>query len=282
VVSAPAKRSLVRTLQAEGLSERQALRVAGMSASSLRYAPRPDDNDALREQIVALAQRYRRYGAEMIYLKLRQAGQRVNHKRVERLYALEKLQVRRRRRKKIPPTDRQPLIRPGAANEVWSMDFVFDRIASGRSLKCLAIVDDATHEAVAVVPEHSLGGEHLVRLLDAVCATRGAPSVIRTDNGKEFTGRALLTWAHRRGIALRLIEPGKANQNAYIESFNGRLRDECLNEHWFTSLHHARAVIRAWVREYNEERPKKALGGLTPAAYARQLTTKTITFTTGL
>lgn len=182
MVSAPAKRSLVRMLQGKGLSERHALRVAGMSASALRYTPRPDGNDELREQIVALAQRHRRYGAEMIYLKLRQAGRRVNHKRVERLYALEKLQVRRRRRKKIPPADRQPLIRPGAANEVWSMDFVFDRIASGRSLKCLAIVDDATHEAVAVIPEHSLGGEHLVRLLDEVCATRGAPAVIRTDN----------------------------------------------------------------------------------------------------
>lgn len=282
MVSAPAKRSLVRMLQDHGLSERHALRVAGMSASALRYTPRQDANAELREQIIGLAQRHRRYGAEMIYLKLRQAGQRVNHKRVERLYALEKLQVRRRRRKKIPPGDRQPLIRPGAANEVWSMDFVFDRIASGRPIKCLVTVDDATHEAVAVIPEHAIGGDHLVRLLDEVCARRGKPAVIRTDNGKEFTGRAMLTWAHRHGIALRLIEPGKPNQNAYIESFNGRLRDECLNEHWFTSIHHARAVIRAWAREYNEERPKKALGGLTPAAYARQLAAKAITSTHGL
>lgn len=281
-MSAPAKRSLVRMLQDHGLSERHALRVAGMSASALRYTPRPDANAELREQIIGLAQRHRRYGAEMIYLKLRQAGQRVNHKRVERLYALEKLQVRRRRRKKIPPGDRQPLIRPGAANEVWSMDFVFDRIASGRAIKCLAIVDDATHEAVAVIPEHAIGGDHLVRLLDEVCARRGKPAVIRTDNGKEFTGRAMLTWAHRRGIALLLIEPGKPNQNAYIESFNGRLRDECLNEHWVTSIHQARAVIGAWARQYNEERPKKALGGLTLAAYARQLAAKAITSTHGL
>ena len=282
MVSAPAKRTLVRMLEDHGLSERRALRIAGMSASALRYAPRPDANTGLRAQIIELAQRHRRYGAEMIYLKLRQAGQRVNHKRVERLYALEKLQVRRRRRKKIPPGDRQPLIRPGAANEVWSMDFVFDRIASGRAIKCLAIVDDATHEAVAVIPEHAIGGDHLVRLLDEVCARRGTPTVIRTDNGKEFTGRAMLTWAHRRGIALRLIEPGKPNQNAFIESFNGRLRDECLNEHWFTSIRHARVVIRAWACEYNEERPKKVLGGLTPAAYARQLAAKAITSTQGL
>lgn len=113
-------------------------------------------------------------------------------------------------------------------------------------------MDDATHEAVAVIPEHAIGGDHLVRLLDQVCARRGKLAVIRTDNGKAFTGRAMLTWAHRHGIALRLIEHGKPNQNAYIESFNGRLRDECLNEHWFTSIHHARAVIRAWAREYNE------------------------------
>ena len=258
-MTAPARREVVRLMKQRGMSERHALRVVGMSASALRYLPKPDSN-----------------------IELRQAGHRVNHKRVERLYAQEKLQVRRRRRKKIPAGDRQPLIRPGAANEVWSMDFVFDRIASGRALKCLAIVDDATHEAVAVVPEHAIGGDHLVRLLDEVCALRGRPSMIRTDNGKEFTGRAMLTWAHRHDIALRLIEPGKPNQNAYIESFNGRLRDECLNEHWFVSLNHARVVIRAWVREYNEERPKKTLGGLTPAQYAKQLAAKAATFDPGL
>lgn len=266
-------------MQALGSTERRALAVVGMSASALRYEPAPDRNADLRQQIVTLAQRHRRYGAEMIYLKLRQAGQVVNHKRVERLYTMEKLQVRRRRRKKIPIADRQPLIRPGAANEVWSMDFVFDRIASGRVIKCLVIVDDATHEAVTIAAEHSIGGDHLVRILGQVCALRGRPAIIRTDNGKEFTGKAMLNWAHRNGVALRLIEPGKPNQNAYVESFNGRFRDECLNENWFTSLHHAQALIRAWQREYNEERPKKALGGLTPAAYARQLAAKTATLT---
>ena len=213
----------------------------------------------------------------MIYLKLRQADEIVNYKRVERLYRLEKLHIRRRRRKKIPEADRQPLIRPGQANEIWSMDFVFDRIASGRTLKCLTIVDDGTHESVAVVPEHTIGGDHLTRLLDSVCSQRGRPRMIRSDNGPEFTGKAMLTWAHRHGIALRLIEPGKPNQNAYVESFNGRLRDECLNEHWFTSLAHAHAVIEAWRREYNEERPKKSLGGLTPSQYAKQLAIKAVT-----
>jgi putative transposase len=281
-LSAPARRELVREMKSQGLSERRALTVIGMSASSFRYQVAPDRNVQLREQIVQLAHRHRRYGAGMIYLKLRQAGHVVNHKRVDRLYALEKLQVRRRRRKKVAVSERQPLLRPAAANHVWSMDFVFDRVAGGRAIKCLAIVDDATHEAVALVPEHNISGQHLVRILERICAQRGYPQVIRTDNGKEFCGRAMLTWAHQRRIALRLIEPGKPNQNAYVESFNGRLRDECLNEHWFTSLAHARTTIEAWRREYNEERPKRALGGLTPSAYAKQLKQKTVTVTVGL
>ncbi len=191
---------------------------------------------------MALAQRHRRYGVGMIYLKLRQAGEFINYKRVERLYRLERLHIRRRRRKKIPVADRQPLIRPAKTSEIWSIDFVFDRVASGRTLKCLVIVDDATHEAVAIVPEHAIGGDHLTRILDGICSQRGKP-----------------------------------NQNAYVESFNGRLRDECLNEHWFTSLAHARTVIETWRREYNEERPKRSLGGLTPAQYAKQLAIKVIT-----
>ena len=269
-------------MTARGLSERHALRVVGMSASSLRYQPAPDRNAALRETIVALAHRHRRYGAGMIYLKLRQRGLVVNHKRVERLYTEASLQVRRRKRKKVPVGDRQPLVRPETANEVWSMDFVFDRSAEARVIKCLTIVDDATHESVAIVPERAIGGLAVTRILDRLAMTRGLPRTIRTDNGKEFCGRAMLTWAHAHQVKLTLIEPGKPNQNAYIESFNGRLRDECLNEHWFLNLAHAQTLIEAWRREYNEQRPKKALGGLTPAAYARQLAKKSATVSTGL
>ena len=279
MVGAPLRRELVRHMTLRGLSERRALRVIGMSASALRYRPVPDRNQVLRERIVALAHRHRRYGSGMIYLKLRQAGVVVNHKRVERLYAEARLQVKRRRRKKVPVADRQPLGRPQAANAVWSMDFVFDRTAEGRVLKCLTVVDDATHEAVAIEPERAISGQTLTRILNHLAIHRGLPQTIRTDNGKEFCGRAMLSWAHERSVKLRLIEPGKPNQNAYIESFNGRLRDECLNEHWFTSLPHAKAVIEAWRREYNEERPKKALGGLTPSAYAKQMATKSVTLT---
>ena len=268
----------------QGLSERRALTVVRMSAAALRYVPRPDPDPGLRDRIVALAHRHRRYGAGMIYLKLRQEGRVVNHKRVDRLYTAARLQVKRRRRKKVPALDRQPLLRPQQRNEVWSADFVFDRTADGRVLKCLTIVDDATTEAVAVVPARAIGGLPVTRLLDDLAVTRGLPQVLRTDNGAEFCGRAMLTWAHQRGVALRLIQPGKPTQNAYVESFNGRFRDECLNEHWFTSLAHARTIIETWRREYNEERPKKGLGGLTPAAYAQQLTArmKTAKVTAGL
>ena len=263
----------------KGLSERRSLLVVGMSPSAFRYQPVADRNTALKERIITLAQRHRRYGAGMIYLKLRQAGEVVNHKRVDRLYAEAGLQVRRRKRKKIPVADRHPLERPLAANQVWSMDFVFDRTAEGRVIKNLTIVDDATHEAVAVVPERAIGGQQLARILDQLAKTRGLPKAIRTDNGKEFCSRAMLTWAHARGVQLFLIEPGKPNQNAYIESFNGRFRDECLNEHWFTSLRHAKVIIDTWRREYNEERPKKSLGGLTPAAYAKTLAQKSVKLT---
>jgi putative transposase len=256
--------------------------VIGMSASALRYVPAPDRNAGLRARIIALAHRYRRYGAGMIHLKLRQAGESVNAKRVHRLYVEERLQIRRRRRKKVPVADRQPLVKPIAPNEVWSADFVFDRTAEGRVLKCLAIVDDATTEAVALIPARAVGGLAVTRALDRVAATRGLPRILRTDNGLEFCGRAMLTWAHERPVTLRLIEPGKPTQNAYIESFNGRFRDECLNEHWFTSVAHAEVVIEGWRREYNEERPKRALGGLTPADYRRRLTEETSTVTAGL
>ena len=205
-----------------------------MSASALRYRSRGDGNAALRASIVDLAHRHKRYGWRMIHLKLAQAGWAVNHKRVGRLYRLEKLMVRKRKRKQMPMAERQPLIRPGMANEVWLMDFVFDRVADGRALKCMTVVDDATHEAVAIETQSAISGAHVTRILDRLKSERGLPKVIRTDNGKEFCGRAMLQWAHANGVTLRLIEPGKPNQNAYVESFNGRFRDECLNEHWFT------------------------------------------------
>ena len=173
----------------------------------------------------------------------------MNYKRVERLYQEAKLQVRRRKRKKVPVGERQPLLRPTAANQVWSMDFVFDRTADARVIKCLTVVDDATHESVVIEVERAFSGTGVTRVMDRLALGRGLPAVIRSDNGKEFCGKAMVSWAHERGVQLRLIEPGKPNQNAYIESFNGRLRDECLNEHWFPSLLHARTEIETWPRQ---------------------------------
>jgi putative transposase len=165
---------------------------------------------------------------------LRQEGLAVNLKRVRWLYREEQLRVRRRKRKKVALVDRQPLLRPSRQNEVWSVDFVFDRLADGRSLKCLTVVD-CTHEAVAVRPDRAMSGAYVARILDRLKHERGLPKVIWSDSGSEFCGKAMMIWAHENGVALRFIEPGKPNQNAYVESFNGRLSDECLNEHWFTS-----------------------------------------------
>jgi putative transposase len=271
VVTVPGKRELVRFAQTQGLSERRALKLACMSPSVLRYERRDDGNAELRERIVALAHRHRRHGYRMIHLRLRQEGWLVNIKRVRRLYRQENLMVHKRKRKKVAPGDRQPLIRPSRANEVWSMDFVFDRLADGRSLKCLTVVDDATQESVTIAPDTAISGTYVTRLLERIKVERGLPKVIRSDNGREFCGRAMAIWAHDNNVALRFIEPGKPNQNAYVESFNGRLRDECLNEHWFTSLAHARTLIEEWRRDYNEQRPKKVLGGVPPAVYAARL-----------
>jgi len=271
VVTVPARRELVRYAQARGLSERRALKLACLSPSVLRYERRDDGNGELRSRIVALAHRHRRHGYRMIHLRLTQEGWAVNVKRVRRLYRQENLMVQRRKRKKVAPWDRQPLIRPSRANEVWSMDFVFDRLADGRALKCLTVVDDATQEAVTIAPDRAISGTYVTRILDGLKRERGLPRVIRSDNGREFCGRTMAVWAHENNVALRFIEPGKPNQNAYVESFNGRLRDECLNEHWFTSLAHARSVIEEWRRDYNEQRPKKDLGGLPQAAYAAKL-----------
>jgi transposase InsO family protein len=257
------------------------LKLACLSPSVLRYERRDDGNGLLRERITALAHRHRRHGYRMIHLRLTQEGWAVNVKRVRRLYREQNLMVQRRKRKKVAPGDRQPLLRPSRANEVWSMDFVFDRLADGRALKCLTVVDDATQEAVTIAPDRAISGAYVTRIMDGLKRERGLPRVIRSDNGREFCGRAMAVWAHENGVALRFIEPGKPNQNAYVESFNGRLRDECLNEHWFTSLAHARSVIEEWRRDYNEQRPKKDLGGLPPAAYAAQLARRAAQETAG-
>jgi len=251
------------------ISERRACRLAGISRSVLRYAPRQSAEEMqLQQQIINHAQLRRRFGYRRIHALLRRDGHTINHKRVYRLYHDAGLAVRRRKRRQGVAVEREALELPSAPDQVWSMDFVMDALASGRRIKILTIVDDFTKEAIDVVPEQGISGQRVTRILEQAGRFRGFPQAIRTDQGPEFTGKALDQWAYEHGIDLKLIQPGKPTQNAYIESFNGRFRDECLNEHWFTSLNHAREEIAAWRRDYNEQRPHSALDYRTPAEFA--------------
>lgn len=271
MVTVLARREAVGLMKALGVSERRACGHVGISASVLRYRAQPDRNEGLRERIVALASQHRRHGYRMIHGLLQAQGEAVNHKRVYRLYCQEALAVKRRRRRKQALLERVPLVRPQRANEVWSMDFVMDELVDGRRLKCLTVLDDCSKESVAIASDTSITGAYVARLLDQVKLERGLPKAIRTDNGPEFASKAMALWAYRNSVQLRFIRPGKPIENAYIESFNGRFREECLSEHWFESLAHARFEIGHWRRYYNEQRPHSALGYVSPAAYAGRL-----------
>ena len=263
-----ARRQVVRELQEKGLSERQALRLVGMSPSTLRYAPREDGNEQLRERLKELAGQHRRHGYRMLHSRLRNDGWAINVKRTYRVYREEGLMVRKRRHKKLPVPERQPLVRPARPDEVWSMDFLFDELAGGRRVKTLTVVDDCSKEVVRIAADTSIPALYVTRLLDEVGLERGLPKVIRTDNGPEFAGRTMQDWAARNGVKLRFIQPGKPVQNAYIESFNSRFRDECLSQHWFASLSHMRSVIDNWRHDYNHHRPHSTLGYVPPATFA--------------
>ena len=194
----------------------------------------------------------------------------VNHKRVYRLYSDANLAVRKRKKVRRPAAERTPLNIATQVNEVWSMDFVSDSLSNGRRLKCLTVADDFSHEAVDIAVDYGISGQYVVRLLDQAARFRGYPAAVRTDNGPEFTSRAFIAWAQSHGIRHILIEPGRPMQNGYIESFNGRFRDECLNEHWFETLKQARIEIAAWRRDYNEVRPHSSIGRIPPAQFAEQ------------
>jgi len=237
--------------------------------SSYYYQAQPRDDKRVREALRDLAMRRRRWGYRMLTEVLRRKGFQDNHKRIYRVYREEKLQVKTRRRRK---TARWRGTRPLGAlwrNDRWSMDFMSDQLASGRKFRTLNIVDDFTRECLAIEADTSLSGERVTRVLDRLVIERGHPARIVTDNGPEFTGQALDRWAYKHQVKLEFIQPGKPIQNAYVESFNGTCRNECLNEHWFMSLGHARELLEAWRMDYNLNRPHSALGGKTPREFAK-------------
>ena len=254
-------------MEERGLGVTRACGLVGISRSLYRYRRRPEPA-ALVERLRELAAVKRRYWCRRLHVLLKREGFAVNRKRVQRLYREAGLTVRRRKRKRIGPVERHPLPKPVAANISWSMDFVSDGLADGRRIRCLTIVDDCTRECLAIEVDTSLTGKRVVAVLDRLIEQRGAPQSITVDHGPEFEGQALDAWAYQHDIRLAFIRPGKPVENAYIESFNGRFRDECLNEHWFITIEHARRLIERWRIEYNTERPHSSLGNQTPAEYA--------------
>jgi putative transposase len=241
-----------------------------LAVSSYYYQPHGQRDDlSVRSALRRHAAVRRRWGYRRLLVLLRREGVADNHKRIYRLYRAEGLQVRQRRRRK------QKLVRglerpvaPMRPNERWSLDFVHDRLANGRSLRLLTVHDDYTRECLWIEADTSLSGPRVTRVLDCVAELRGRPASLITDNGPEFAGLALERWAHDRQVQHRFITPGKPSQNGYIESFNGKLRDECLNENEFISLQHARELIETFREDYNQLRPHSSLGDLTPTEFA--------------
>ncbi len=251
-----------------GFSERQACRLLEVDRSSYRYEAAPDRSEQLRKDLIEVARQKPRYGYRRLWVLLTKRGWEVSAKRVFRLYVEEGLAMRRLRRKRFAP--RQPSASQlTAANQEWAMDFVSDGTASGRAIRMLTLVDSFTRECPAIEVDTSMCGQRVTRVLERVMEERGKPKALRCDNGPEFTSRNVVGWCEERGIELIHIQPGKPMQNGHVESFNGRLRDECLNANWFRNLADAKKKIESWRTEYNTERPHSSLGYRTPDEYAK-------------
>ncbi len=267
-MTARERRQVVEQVQAvREVSERRAIRYTGFPRSTMRYRSTRDPQELLRARIVELAQERPRWGYRMIHVMLRRDGRLVNRKRVQRLYREEGLAVRskgRKRRSQAPRPIREALSGP---NERWSMDFVSDTLSNGRQFRCLTIMDEFSRECLAIHIAHSIPAAGVIEVMECLKESRGLPEVIITDNGSEFRSRAFDSWAYARGVKLDFIQPGKPVQNGFIESFNGTLRGECLNLHWFLSIHDAKRSIEQWRADYNEVRPHSSLGFLTPEEF---------------
>ena len=271
MVTPAARREAVAHLVGDHeVSERRACRVLGAERSSCRYRRRRDDA-GLRARLVALAHERRRFGYRRLFVLMRRAGETSSRNRIYRLYREEGLSVRTRKSRRRAVGTRAPILIAAHANARWSVDFVHDQMANGRRFRVLNIVDDVTRECLGSIADTSISGARVARELTAIMAWRGKPGMIVSDNGTEFTSNAILAWAAAHGIAWHYIAPGKPMQNGFVESFNGRMRDELLNESLFFGLKHAREEIAAWVADYNTERPHSALGYQTPAEFAATL-----------
>lgn len=268
MVTAAQRRRAVDHLKSRRISERRACRLAGFSRSAA-WRPLAGRNDqALRARLKELAERYPRYGYPTLHDLLRAEGLVRNPKRTYRIYREEGLQVRRKRRKKLT-RPRVPLVLPTAVNERWSVDFVSDQLANGRRIRVFNVVDDFSRECVAQIVDFSISGLRLTREFDRLAETRPLPKTIVCDNGPELTCKAMFLWARARAVKLHFIQPGKPTQNAFVESFNGKFREYCLDLHWFASLDDARSTIEAWRAHYNHVRPHRSLGRKPPALFAQ-------------
>jgi putative transposase len=250
------------------LSQRRACGLLGITRRAFRREPGPDRDQQLRHRLRALAEDHRRWGCPMLHRVLRREGIAANHKRIERLYREEGLSLRRRRGRKRLSHLRVAREQPASINHTWAVDFVHDALSDGRRFRALTAIDEFSRECLAIEVGASLTGERVTRVLQRLCELRAVPTIIRSDNGPEFRGHVMDEWADGCGVRLQFIEPGKPIQNAFIESFNSRLREECLNEQVFLSLDDARRKIEQWRNQYNRQRPHSSLGYLAPEEFA--------------
>ena len=255
------------TVESFGLSIRRSCRLVGMCRATYAYRLRDKGDGLLRVRLRELAEQRRRFGCPRLHVMLKRESLVINHKRTERIYREEGLSLRLKKRKKKAAVLRVRLPQAQHAEQRWSMDFVADSTLAGRRFRALAIVDDYSRECPAIEVDSSLPGTKVVEVLERLAETRGLAEVITVDNGPEFAGKTLDEWAYRRGIKLNFIRPGKPVENAYAESFIGKLRDECLNENWFSSVREARDTIETWRRDYNEVRPHSSLDNLSPMEF---------------
>lgn len=263
------KQAASHLIQRYQLSERVACQLVGISRTGYRYQAKVRDDHVLRARLKLLAAQQSAYGYLLLHGILKAEGLVINKKRTYRIYTEEGLQVRTKRRKKLQ-RPRQPMEVPFRANQRWSMDFVSDQLASGRRFRVLNVVDDYSREVIGQLTSVSISGMQVSRFLDQIADERGKPDRIICDNGPEFTSKAMFFWSKESRVELGFIQPGKPTQNAFVESLNGKFRNECLNRHWFRNLEEARVEIEQWRHQYNHVRPHSSLNYLPPVVFAKQ------------